>query len=1009
MMALVRRGGEGVRWWDRFSPSTLVEWWYDFLFFLALYVLPILISLHVKQVFHAPKYILLGVIAICLGTTWLSRALYRGWCRIFLHPTCFFLFLLVLWEGVTLSWAQGLPLQLREYGFHVSLFVIFFVALHELREADRMENLLHFAIAGGVVSATYGIMQYYLLDELLFSRFPFFMGLVLPKKPNHMVKIYSFMGHRNYLAGYLVCLLPIVMSRFMSVLSVADETEDSSLRRVSWRQTFVYGAAMIVMAAALFLTQTRGAWVGLTGGVAFLCLVSLYRFVPLGLLRPFSVGVVLLLTMLLVLGSRHLSVIGIALLCWAALVGTILLMRRSMKWGKAMGTALLVLAAAFAIGRLTASGGNPLLRMRQSAFERFGNSFNLRAGSAFQRILIWKTTWWIIEDSWRNFLFGTGIGSYGLNYLPYQARCLADPSNAEFISQMNKSIYAHCEYFHFWSEIGLVGMLIGGLAAFFFFRSVYRYLLHCDTNYDNYLFFGMVAGIIGVLTHNIFSFSLHLPYTAPLFYFLVAFCLRFMYPLRERVFAPAASLVHKSLAFEGRAALSLGLRSCERHRIRGWAARVRSLSGRDEDAFDPVEAKREGKVSVSLVSGDAGDALDSIEMGSADEAVLIERPLPSGEVPRFGLMAGEVSLELQPDGSEAALLLSRSLIPVVFVLCGILLSMMADQWMKDVWWRRAFLKFRARRFDEAIVDFVNALHFEPGRGEVLFDFGRALMDSGRNYQGIRCFEAAKPTFVDPANDHNIALCYYKEGRRKKAEEHYRRALALNMIYEQSLLNLAVMLCADRDPARRAEGEKLFERGLRYYPRSYKFALQYGIYLMRQGRLEESERMLRKAYSLNPCDRLVVLNLAELLSKRGSYDEALGVLGAEMKKRRPPDRWIMAKYYSILAARAERKLKTSPSDPAALKELGIALCRLGRLKKGNFERAVSCLRKVLERNPGDLDARFFLGLALAETGYKDEARVQLGWVEKRGRRGNPYYDEARSLLMVLRSDDGGKKK
>ena len=141
-------------------------------------------------------------------------------------------------------------------------------------------------------------------------------------------------------------------------------------------------------------------------------------------------------------------------------------------------------------------------------------------------------------------------------------------------------------------------------------------------------------------------------------------------------------------------------------------------------------------------------------------------------------------------------------------------------------------------------------------GELLFDFGRVLMDSNdkprvkkadidkynvetikrnlnihtmyqrpefekdhsklpanedltdlnltNNFIAVSSFLEATHNFTDPANFHNIALCFYKESQRasrpsaekkilaQKSEDFYRKAIDLNPIYAQSLSNLGYL-------------------------------------------------------------------------------------------------------------------------------------------------------------------------------------------------------------------------
>ena len=73
-----------------------------------------------------------------------------------------------------------------------------------------------------------------------------------------------------------------------------------------------------------------------------------------------------------------------------------------------------------------------------------------------------------------------------------------------------------------------------------------------------------------------------------------------------------------------------------------------------------------------------------------------------------------------------------------------------------------------------------------------------------NFIAVSSFLEATHNFTDPANFHNIALCFYKESQRasrpaaekkmlaQKSEDYYRKAIDLNPIYAQSLSNLGYL-------------------------------------------------------------------------------------------------------------------------------------------------------------------------------------------------------------------------
>jgi len=966
----------------------------DVLFFLLFFVTPILISVNVKQVFNAPKYLFVGLLATLAVATWLVSSVQRRELCLPRQPTFVFFALLICWEGLTILRSPGADLSLREFGVQASLFFLCLVAAANIRDRERIENLLHFSIAAGVVAAGFGLLQYYKLDEVIFPAVGGVFGvdltwLILPQKPEEYLKIYSTMGHRNYLAGYLICVLPVVFSRFLSSISVA--TQRNRYARVAWRQAFVYGASFLVMFAVVLLTHTRGSWVGLTVGMLCFVVILAFKFRALPLLRGGTILAIMLLTAVVVFGSKSLHpalISAVACLGLGAAASVALCRGRAL--AAALGVSLVVASAVGAVMVFVAhSGENPLTRMHQSALKRFTESFDLRRGSAFQRVLIWSTAWAIITDDVDNFLFGTGIGTFGLNYMPFQAKLLAQPKYEEFTLMVNKSIYAHSEYLHFWSEIGLVGILLLAAMALAFGWSMLAYIARCEANYQNLLLVGMFCSTVAVLSHNVFSFSLHLPYTSSLFYCLIAFCLRYagIPDVRLTWGRPSTATGHVRM---GDGWLGLSIVPLVGGGFRCWAGWL-----------SPPSRSTEPKGCTLVVLQPGGKALEKPLPVPHDEPVVIERKgTPQGwsvEVNDGTTTVGRVTVPRSDDDDAPLVGLGGwAGILCLVVLTALVVDVLALNLALDYHWRNAFLKFRMRHFEESVIDFQRALACDPYRGEILFDYGRALMDSNRNMLAIRQFEKAKRNFVDPANDHNIALCYYKEGKVDEAERHYRKALDLNVIYEQSLANLAFYLVGVE---RVDEARVLLERGLKYYRRNPQFYSSMGVLEARDKNMARAEELLRKALELDPNHVSTKVNLATILFNQKRYAEALE-LYEQLVKARPDDALIRRKHLGTLACLYRDRLAENQNDADAVRSLAITYAQLGQVAPEYNREAVRLLRAYLERLPQDGEVRYHLALALQHMGYYGEALSEIQAARATLPPASPLVKQASDTIRIL---------
>jgi O-antigen ligase len=82
--------------------------------------------------------------------------------------------------------------------------------------------------------------------------------------------------------------------------------------------------------------------------------------------------------------------------------------------------------------------------------------------------------------------------------------------------------HAHNDYLELLVETGLAGVAIGIWFFFVVFREAKKKILVLRDNEGMILTIGLVAGIISVLFHSFFDFSLHIPANAALFFVLCA-------------------------------------------------------------------------------------------------------------------------------------------------------------------------------------------------------------------------------------------------------------------------------------------------------------------------------------------------------------------------------------------------------------------------------------------------------------------------------------------------------
>ncbi len=123
------------------------------------------------------------------------------------------------------------------------------------------------------------------------------------------------------------------------------------------------------------------------------------------------------------------------------------------------------------------------------------------------RMHIWAVTIKVIENS---LPFGAGLGAFAQAYTPY------DTYNG-----LARVEQAHNDYLQVLADAGLVGLALGALFLFWFFRDGFR-----NTRVSNVFRRGVVigafAGCFAILVHSVFDFVLHTTAISILFLLLLA-------------------------------------------------------------------------------------------------------------------------------------------------------------------------------------------------------------------------------------------------------------------------------------------------------------------------------------------------------------------------------------------------------------------------------------------------------------------------------------------------------
>jgi O-antigen ligase/Tfp pilus assembly protein PilF len=183
--------------------------------------------------------------------------------------------------------------------------------------------------------------------------------------------------------------------------------------------------------------------------------------------------------------------------------------KRNKKW-------LFLLLITFLIITIIYSTDNPLNKSAITVPQRAISTFNEQDPSINTRLLMWKTTFEMIKD---RPILGSGIGSFKMNYLDYQADFLQ--RNYYYIKYSGKAGEAHNEYLQIWAELGTIGLGIFIGIILMFYSLIINYLKKNKSEKEKIIVFGLVLGITCFLIHCLFTFPLHVPTLGSTFFILL--------------------------------------------------------------------------------------------------------------------------------------------------------------------------------------------------------------------------------------------------------------------------------------------------------------------------------------------------------------------------------------------------------------------------------------------------------------------------------------------------------
>ena len=164
-----------------------------------------------------------------------------------------------------------------------SYLVLFGTVAACLRRPEQIERLVTTAVVASLPVALYAIMQRMGYDPISFS--------------DSTVRVISMSGNPNYLAAYLIMIIPLGVGRMIRLARTPSHAPEQRLKGAALG---FYGLVAAIQVLALIFTEGRGAVVGLLVGLALLFILLAIRWNRRRwLMAPFLAGGFILIFLVL--------------------------------------------------------------------------------------------------------------------------------------------------------------------------------------------------------------------------------------------------------------------------------------------------------------------------------------------------------------------------------------------------------------------------------------------------------------------------------------------------------------------------------------------------------------------------------------------------------------------------------------------------------------------------------------------------------------------------------------
>lgn len=224
---------------------------------------------------------------------------------------------------------------------------------------------------------------------------------------------------------------------------------------------------------------------------------------------------------------------------------------------------------------------------------------------------------------------------------------------------------------------------------------------------------------------------------------------------------------------------------------------------------------------------------------------------------------------------------------------------------RDAWIILGYSYINIGRYQEAIEALDQAKRLDPQKAETFFYLGLAYYSQNNLQQAAKNLEQAKNLGFQPVIqiDQKLAEIYLELKQYDKSAQEYENVVALND--ENINYYIRPMWIYLEKLNQPSKAVTLAEKAFRSHPNQPMSFNLIGWAQVGNNQLEDAEKNLQKALTLDPQLDAAYLNLGSLWEKRGQFDKALGYYGKanQMGKGNPIGN-AAAEKYNILIARVK---------------------------------------------------------------------------------------------------------